>query len=589
MKKLFSISLFLCFLLIFPAETFCQKFKGERRVYFLDATFSMMTNKFGGKTLWEVSKDNLIKAINKIDDPSTEIVVIAFADDKNTSKNQWLRIEDIATDDGKNNLISQIKNLEVHDFNSMTNLGKPINEFIEKEAKKDKINYMFLLTDGEHEVGPSPQTLILKKWDNTTPLTFGFHVELIPTKSDALKSEIKKHDRIWTVQSAAVDLDLIRLETDMVLNIKNEDSLEIPIYFQGSNPSIIENIIPSLNNPDFSIKSYKIKNDKLFLTLQANKNLSSIPDETSASILLKFPSSEKTFLLTDKINVKIFNKKERSLTFSQNRLKGKADQYESFLWSKAKNKPYDIKIPLKFSSDAIADSSTFVEFSFVDIDNNPIALDNINIVVNEEPYNGSFQVKPTDKELKISFSFPKEAKTGKYKGMIKVRHSHIDRIGSSILTQDPYPEVIEYIVTNSHSLNPLAWIFIWTGAGILLFLVIWFCLVRPIKYPKFRNFPKRILVKQNGKIIGQFNVNFKGARKVVFTNQPYKQSFFNRIFTGKIKSVIKPYFKNQLFFIPKGKNAASTFGNGYVASPNSIPRNGNSTITDNQNNLQISL
>ena len=590
MNKIFSLSLLLFFLLIFPTETFCQNFKGERRVYYLDATYSMLTNKVEGKTLWDASKDNLINAINKIEDPSTEIVVIAFADDKNISKNQWLRIEDIATNSGKKNLTNQIKNWKAHSPTSMTNLGKPINEFVEKEAKSDKINYMFLLTDGEHEVGTSPQIMIQKKWDKTTPLTFGFHVELIPTKSVALKSEINNHERIWTVQSAAVDLDLIRLENEVVLNIKNEDTVEIPIYFQGSNPDIVKNIVPSLKNSDFSIKNYKINDDKLILTLQSNKNLSSIPEENRIYILLNLPESQKTFLLTDKINVKIFNKKERSLTFSKNRIKGKANQYESFLWSKENNKPYEITIPLKFSQDAIADTSdSFVEFSFVDTDESPIDSNIINIIVNGEPYKGSFQIKPTDKELKLSFSFPKDAKTGKYKGMVKVKRHNLDRIGSSILTENPNPKVIEYTITNSHSLNPLAWIFIWIGAAILLFLILWFCLIKPIKYPRFRNFPKRILVKQNNKIIEQFNVNFKGARKVVFSNQPYKQSFLNKIFTGKVKSVIKPYLTNQLVFIPKGRKAASIFGAGYVANPTSIPRNGNSKITHMQNNLQITL
>lgn len=596
MKKSFSVSLILCFLLLFPTELFCQKFKGERRVYFLDATYSMLTNKVGNNTLWEESKKNLIAAINQINDPATEIVVIAFADDKDPVNKIWIRLEDKATDNGKHNIITQLNKIVPNQYpSSLTNLDTPLKDFIEKESKSDKINYMFLMTDGEHDykyIKEKPEERI-KSWGNcTSPLTFGFHVELVGLKgaaSKALKDEINKQDRIWTVQSADVDLNLIRLENEAVLNIKNEDALEIPIYFQGVNHDIINKIVPSLNNSDFSIDNYEIDNDKIILTFKHDKDLSLIPDESQICILLNLPDTPKTFLLTDKINTKILNKKERTLALFPDRFKGKADQYDSFLWSKAANKPYEITIPLKFSKDAVADSGSFAEFTFVDTDGNPIDASQINITINRAAYNGSFRIKPSDKDLSLSFSFPKEVKTGKYKGLIKIKRHNLDRINNSILNENPNPEIIEYTITNSHSLNPLARIFMWIGIAIIVGLALWFCIIKRIKYRKFRNFPKSILIRKDGQIVAQFNVNFKGARKVIIADKIYKQSFLNRLFTGKIKSIISPYFKNRLCFIPQGRNAAAVFGIGYSATPRPIPRNGKAQITNMQDNLQITL
>lgn len=61
-----------------------QSISGERRVYYLDVTYSMVSNK-----LLASCKDNLIKAIENIEDINTEIVVVAFADDRNPAKRVW--------------------------------------------------------------------------------------------------------------------------------------------------------------------------------------------------------------------------------------------------------------------------------------------------------------------------------------------------------------------------------------------------------------------------------------------------------------------------------------------------------------------
>ena len=211
------------------------------------------------------------------------------------------------------------------------------------------------------------------------------------------------------------------------------------------------------------------------------------------------------------------------------------------------------------------------------------------ITVNGKPYNGTFQINPNDTELNLSISFPKEAEEGKYSGKIRLKHCHLERINNSFLSQERNPDVIEYKILNSHSLNPLAWVFIWIGVAIVATLLIWFCIIKPIKYKTFRNFSKTIIVKQNNKIVAQFKVNFKGARKVIFADRPFKQHFLNRIFTGKIMSIVRPQFTSPLTFIPFDKNFAAIYGTGYSASPNRIPRNGTAQITNRQNNLQISL
>lgn len=84
-----------------------QNISGERRVYYLDVTYSMVSNK-----LLAPCKDNLIKAIENIEDINTEIVVIAFADDRNPARRVWKKWESRATTAGKEELIKNIRGLE---------------------------------------------------------------------------------------------------------------------------------------------------------------------------------------------------------------------------------------------------------------------------------------------------------------------------------------------------------------------------------------------------------------------------------------------------------------------------------------------
>lgn len=126
---------------------YAQNLSGERRVYYLDATYSMVLN-----NLWEPSKENLIEAIKNIEDVNTEIVVVIFADDRNPQKKIWKKWEEKATSSGKNLLIKNIQELDEPVKSSMTNLYDPLVNFY-SQTKPNKVNYMFLMTDGGHEQG----------------------------------------------------------------------------------------------------------------------------------------------------------------------------------------------------------------------------------------------------------------------------------------------------------------------------------------------------------------------------------------------------------------------------------------------------
>ena len=152
--------------------------KTEKRIYLLDLTGSMEgRGSVHTPNILQTVKDNLAATIENIDDPNTEIVIIPFT---NVPHNA---IEGVASI--KDSLITQIQKLGVRSGD--TNIADAWSEGI-KNLDNSKINYLFLLTDGLHNTGPSKQVLFerLRKWGETAPGNneYAFYVMLTPNAKE---------------------------------------------------------------------------------------------------------------------------------------------------------------------------------------------------------------------------------------------------------------------------------------------------------------------------------------------------------------------------------------------------------------------
>ena len=96
---------------------YAQKLTGERRVYYLDATYSMVTP----SKLWNPVRKDLAKAINAIEDETTEIYVVAFGGNHGTELKVW---NDFATEEGKAKVIHGFMGFAPK-RNTMTYLDRP--------------------------------------------------------------------------------------------------------------------------------------------------------------------------------------------------------------------------------------------------------------------------------------------------------------------------------------------------------------------------------------------------------------------------------------------------------------------------------
>lgn len=268
---------------------------------------------------------------------------------------------------------------------------------------------------------------------------------------------------------------------------------------------------------------------------------------------------------------------------------GSVEYYPAFLWVDANITPVTKTFEFDFSLDAQNDSKSFAEFQFVDNNGNSISTDVMQVRDGDQTLKDNrFRVPSNIKSKELTFTFSPNALNGKHQGYLKLISHNLDRIESEQLKPGDKPGVFQWTLHYDKTMNPLAKTLLCILIMIIACLLLWFILLRPSLYPHFGKFTKSILIKQNDTIIGQLNYAFKGARKVVFYDKKIKQSYWNRIFVGEIKTYVNPIFKTKLTFSPKKKNAAA-FGIGYTVNPNPIPRSGVATINNYAEKLSIIL
>lgn len=280
----------------------------ERRVYYLDCSYSMVKpNK-----IWDKVCDNLIKAINNVEDETTELIVVPFAlDGKHHSELSAYR--ELATTQGKTNLINRIKGIKP-DPSSMTYHSDALKDFINKRIAPDRVTYMFFMTDGQNEETPDPMPGLLSQWGGkfSGKNVYGFYVMLHDSADNKnTESIIAKQPQLWKVKSADVNINLIRLQNTAVFNARNDKYFDLPIYGDASGKSFSA----SINGASpYKVDKVEKKGNNLRVYLLFSGSVSQLPAAVNTPLKITMKGGgEYDFLVTEIINVKCESKPERSL------------------------------------------------------------------------------------------------------------------------------------------------------------------------------------------------------------------------------------------------------------------------------------
>ena len=259
--------------------------------------------------------NNLIKAIEKVEDQTTELYVIRFAYDSDKEAVLEPIIAE-ATEQGKQKLIRAIRDI-TWNKNTMTFHKDPIEDFYgNNRILKDGLTYMFLMTDGKDEWhDPDRFKNDLKNWGEKYGETnvYGFYVMLDKVaRNPEVEMIVDQLPHFWNVSSADVNIRITRVEDKAVFNIRTDKYVDIPIF----GPTDGYRITASSTNPNYRIKGSEIANGKLRLFIEGKKAESELPKSENVKVELRIDKNpgEFYFWVTDVINVRCNNKLEPAIT-----------------------------------------------------------------------------------------------------------------------------------------------------------------------------------------------------------------------------------------------------------------------------------
>lgn len=527
---------FLYFLLVLSISTMqAQTFPKVNLFFYLDATQSMTSN-----GLWERSKSELIRAIESIEDERTCVTVCVFADyrlkNSNKSSSDKFRFQKwtySANKEGKKILCDSIRQLKEPKETiptkfcdiTLTNLDRPLIDFIEKEAHRDSdpnsINAMILITDGGHEHGYYGNDFFkhIAEWHNpsiTNDNTFGWVVELpgqiAPTEDEARKhmnsiilsqesgGRLNIHDKIdFNFKFLAIG------KHPNTLNIRASNTFNIEVLANTSKAQkYISNIVYSCNssNPNVSIESNVLEDGKT-VQLKINGIDPSIADSIiPIEIEGKFPKEiEKSELVTllksyAKFNLTLENRFARALNINFAE-KGKyheiiSDKIEEFSdieyyesWkifgqtiSKDSIIPSRFQLKFKLNHDALIRKSN-ARLIFVDKNNKPFDRNLIKITDTKGNDIEFINVKDSISEEEYIVSFnPELFKDGSISGFIRiVDNNSLDYACSLQINKGESYNIMQWKLDIDTHWNPLFVKFLWILFALLCLLLIFLYII----------------------------------------------------------------------------------------------------------------
>ena len=300
---------FFCLVVVLPVLVSAQILK-ERRVYYLDCSYSMQ-----GGGLWDMVRDNLKTAIDRVPYDDTELLIVPFAFD-NLHHSRLKAVSAKADQAGKDKLKAYIANLALNK-NTMTYHKDVLDDFYCQSVDDDKVTYMFLMTDGQDEGKKGEFLSLLNQWGRLygNRNVYGFYVMLNKAAKNAeIENTINSQSHLWKAETADININLIRLQNHAIFNIRNDSYIDLPIYGISKGLTINADFVDS--SPYEVIKVAQDTNKlRVFIKVKENKSL--LPDSDLHNLNLTMTGGGNfDFLVTETVAVKCENKKERSLKIS---------------------------------------------------------------------------------------------------------------------------------------------------------------------------------------------------------------------------------------------------------------------------------
>ena len=573
---------------------------GEKIVILWDVTGSLLPKQDGQKDLdgskipyysegngmFKPLKEAIIDCIEYVEeDPGNEITIITFNDN----------IRDIYTQkasaEGKELLVDFVRKYK-YQRHKYTNIVDPVQKFYSLLGR-DKINYMFLFTDGDNDDPATKASFIstLDSWTNKTleRNAYGFYVLVHPdADKPAIRKSVESQDNFWMVKDAKVRIKICSFPASLKYNIRDEKGPKtISIKGKYANAAGDVQLVTNDEYYDIFCSDLAINDGKLSFEVKPKPGIQAPENHTVVLTPQLSGADPYTFVGPKAICLSVSNLPERSLnlTIEDNDF-GKATYHDKFLFSKEATKPVTSTIHVEFSEQAKKEhSSALMKVYLIDKKTEEkvtASSQHLKISINGEE-SDTFRLSPDMSNPTIQIYGQEDTKNGSYYGRIELIPYSLD-----YYSINGTQEVYKWKMSFRNKWNPLKLGLAWLLGILLAAFLLWMIVLKPLFYPRFGSIQKTFNIPGMAPLI----IRFKGARMVVVaSSHKKKQSAWNRFWTGKIIYKTHPAFDSPITFKPSNRRRilARVQAGTYMISPNPMPGIGSATITDIKKNLKINV
>ncbi len=462
----------------------------EKRIYVVDVTASMEgRGVISTPDIFSTVKNNLEKTISNISDLSTEVEIITF-----TNK---VLSEYSNTVANKEDIISYVQSLKV--CGGDTNIADAWSAGVSK-LDPNKINYLFLLTDGLHNCGPDKNVLYerLSDWANFSEgkYMFAFYVMLTPNAHElAICQTVEETQNMWLIESMDIDASLVKVSSVISANVFENNLVDVEI--EPNEPINLDEIGFRLDvekNDYYDVSVYRIDSTKITLAVSEKVDRMSIPlcdtislgltHNTSDYPFVFFTPEQLSFIVANQGKRTVKIKEDSFLAFPITEIKIKSKFKEPFRgpfkWGRRIFEPtldyYPFKwfapdttvntypVKLDFNDEAIR-SSAQISLSFRDENNGILPICSLSS-------KSTFNALSDNGKQVLEISVDPTIKGGKYTGNIFVSASDIDEVNGEISSSGLY-KIGKLTIKEKHPWPMLLWTLWLLIAALLLYLLVW--------------------------------------------------------------------------------------------------------------------
>lgn len=536
----------------------------RNNIYLFDVTASMKDYQ-----IWDQAKNSLDRTLQSdaATSPDATTHVIAFQDNPFPSINftaaDYMAKKDKSTvRESMMNFFDQ-KISTPHKFTHIVDALNAGNELI----SPTRDNRIYLFTDGEDSrLGAKGVADTLERWCGHYPNTRLFYIMLNQAAVDSTILRVAEMCRNIHVVTPVEGV--VPEYTDLGRNVIYTSTLTldeaVPLAYSIDRAVDMR---ATSKDPFFRVSVVggqsvdgviRVKVDPVDAGIDVNELSKAIADSCDADGNYEFharitATTPGIHVINPDVTVVVANRPLRTLelaggTTDETEL-GKAGWYDSFLfWGAAE--PDTVKVDLTpLFNDAAKDARSALQMRVAVPKDEPD--DDFALFYDGREYSAGDAITVTPATpATLGLVFRPGAREGKrYFSLVPTTANNLERVNGMPPEELRDMGGLSFRSGYSESMNPLKIALICLGILLLAALLLWFCVLRPIRYPAI----KAHNIEISGPGTYWRRVHTKGYPRVVLTSRRHKQSLPSRIFTGKTLYVNAPQWTSDILILPASR------------------------------------